>query len=79
MELNDKEYARRTINTDYGFVKRCLAYAVSKKIIKENPADEVAYLREEEAKKKARVVPALQTSDIEKLLKEYRKNCSPER
>lgn len=70
MELNDREYARRTINTDYGFVKRCLAYAVLKKIIKENPADEVAYLREEEAKKKARVVPALQTSDIEKLLKE---------
>lgn len=70
MELNEKEYARRTINTDYGFVKRCLAYAVSKKILSENPANEVAYLREEEANKKAKVVPALQTSDIEKVLKE---------
>lgn len=70
MELNEKEYARRTINTDYGFVKRCLAYAVSKKILNENPADEVSYLREEEANKKAKVVPALQITDIEKLLKE---------
>jgi len=70
MELNDKNYSRRTINMDFGFIKRCLAYGVSKKILNENPADEVGYLREDEVKKKTRVVPALQTSDIEKLLSE---------
>lgn len=73
MEQADKGYARRTINNDYGFIKRCLEHAVNKKILKENPAKNVAYLREDEVQKEERVVESLQIDDIEKLLKEAKR------
>lgn len=72
-EMRDKEYARKTINGDLGFIKRCLNRALEDKLIKKNPANEVAPIQEKEVIKKTKKVSSLQISDIEKLIKEAKR------
>jgi len=66
-------YARKTINEDFSFIKRCLQYAVDKKILPSNPADKVAPLREDEVEKQTKVVSSLELDDIQKLLVEAKR------
>lgn len=72
-EMRDKEYSRKSINGDLGFIKRCLNRAVEDKLIKKNPANDVAPIQEKEMIKKTKKVASLQLSDIEKLLKEAKR------
>lgn len=73
MEMRDKRYACKTINSDLGFIKRCLKRAHEQGIISKNPAAEVTNLQEKEAIKKTRKVSSLQISDMNKLIKEAKR------
>ena len=78
MEMRDKEYSRRTINGDLGFIKRCLNRALEDNLIKKNPANEVAPIQEKEVIKKTKKVSSLQLSDIEKLINEAQRRNTDE-
>lgn len=78
IKMNEKNYARSTINTDLCFIKRCLERAKRDDLIKMNPGDSVAALREEEVHKKTKVVKPLELDDIHKLLEEAKRVNSPE-
>lgn len=69
----DKELAVATINKDYFYIKRCLKRACEKGILKSNPADLVAPLKEREGKKATRVVEPFEIDDMNKLIKEAKR------
>lgn len=69
----DKELAVATINKDYFYIKRCLKRACDKGILKSNPADLVAPLKERECKKATTVVEPFEIEDMNKLIKEAKR------
>lgn len=73
LELRDKPYAKATINKDYFLIKRCLERAKVRGIIKENPADKVAPIKEKEVIKPTKKVVALDVSDMKKVLEEAKR------
>lgn len=72
-ELVDKELSRASINKDYFYIKRCLQLAYERGIIKSNPADLVAPIKEREVKKATKVVEPFDLEDMNKILKEARR------
>lgn len=69
----DKGLATATINKDYFYIKRCLNRACDKGILKSNPANLIAPLKEREAKKATKVVEPFEIDDMTKLIKEARR------
>lgn len=73
LDLRDKPYAKATINKDYFLIKRCLERAKGKGILKENPADKVAPIKEKEVIKQTKKVVALDVDDMKKLFVEAKR------
>ena len=72
-EMRDKNYAKKTINGDLSFIKRCLNKALQDGLISKNPANDVAPLQEKEVLKKTKKIASLEIEDIGKLLEEAKR------